>query len=301
MCTPSEDSAGARHVPVLVREVSQFLAPPKAGIVVDLTIGQGGHGLALGAQLGPEGILVGIDLDQKALESAATSLAGLQCKVILLMGNYASIGQILRSAGLECVDVMLADLGFCSAQVFDQDMGLSFQTDAPLDMRFDRSIRTTAADIVNNADEQALADLIYQYGQDRLARRIARLIVERRQIKPITTTKQLAEIVCSAYRGRSRIHPATRTFQALRIAVNHELDNLKALLEQAPSLLRKGGRIGVISFHSLEDRIVKYDFKAKAEAGLYKILTTKPVRPGPTEVSINRRARSAKLRVAERI
>jgi len=303
MCTPDQGDGLARHVPVLVNQVSQLLSPPPCGTVVDLTIGQAGHSLVLGSRLGPDGVLVGIDVDQRALDHARTVLRSLDCKVILIRGNFAQVGDLLRGKGIDAVDVMLADLGFSSGQVGDPQSGLSFLSDAPLDMRLDRSIQTTAADIVNDTDEQVLADLIYRYGEDRLSRRIARLIVERRKLKPICTTKELAELVCAAYRGRRhlRIHPATRTFQALRIAVNRELDNLQALLDQAPTLLRSGGRFGVISFHSLEDRLVKQDFRSRAQTGQYKVLTKRPIRPDPQEIAANRRARSARLRIAERI
>ena len=209
---------------------------------------------------------------------------------------------LFRSRG---ADLILADLGFCSAQLADADIGLSFRTDAPLDMRIDESLETTAADIVNEYDEKSLADLIFQYGQDRASRRIARFIVERRRREPIKTTGQLASIVCSALRApdrkyKPRKHPATRTFQALRIAVNHEMDNLGALLASAPGVLKKDGFIAIISFHSLEDGMVKWDFKKNEGDGIYRIRTKKPIVPSPEEVAANNRARSAKLRIAQR-
>ena len=191
-------------------------------------------------------------------------------------------------------------MGVCSAQLVDEQMGLSFQKNMPLDMRFDKSIKTTAADIINNTDEKSLAELIFRFGEDRASRRIARFIVEYRQRQPITTTGQLAMIVSKAL-GKSekgRIHPATRTFQALRIAVNSELDNLQKLLDSAPELLKKDGYIAIISFHSLEDRIVKNNFKQNVEKDIYKLITKKPIEASREEISINRRARSAKLRIA---
>lgn len=196
-------------------------------------------------------------------------------------------------------------MGLCSGQLADAEIGLSFQTDMPLDMRIDKRIKSSAADIVNKADQKSLADLIYKFGEERGSRRIARFIVRERQGRPIATTGQLAAIVCRALgqpgrRRKSRIHPATRTFQALRIAVNNELENLERLLVSASGLLAKKGRIAVISYHSLEDRLVKSNFKANEQACTYKIITKKPIVPSREEIGENQRARSAKLRVAER-
>ncbi len=199
--------------------------------------------------------------------------------------------------------MIFADLGFCSAQLADRRLGLSFQENQPLDMRLDDRLERTAADIVNSFDEKSLADIIYKYGQDRASRRIARFIVRTRLERRIETTGQLATIVCKALgqrgRGRrSRIHPATRTFQALRIAVNDELGALQELLAAAPTILKRGGVIAVISFHSLEDRIVKTDFRENAATGIYEILTKKPIIASRDEIDRNPRARSAKLRIA---
>jgi 16S rRNA (cytosine1402-N4)-methyltransferase len=199
----------------------------------------------------------------------------------------------------------LADLGLCSAQLADSRIGLSFLQDMPLDMRIDKRLKSTAADIVNKADEKSLADLIYKFGQDRASRRIARFIVRERESGPITTTAQLAKTVCkalgSARRGRkSKIHPATRTFQALRIAVNDELENLKKLLDSAPELLNKNGFVAVISYHSLEDRLVKNDFKQNGKDNVYRVITKKPIVATREEIAENRRARSAKLRIAQK-
>jgi 16S rRNA (cytosine1402-N4)-methyltransferase len=273
--------------------------------MVDATIGHGGHSFLFGGRLGPGGTLVGLDLDSQSLERAEKRLAGLACRVILVKSNFAEIAARLDELGLRKVDFILADLGLCSAQLADDQMGLSFQTDMPLDMRIDASLETTAADIVNGYDEETLANLIYEYGQDRASRRIARFIVRRRQHEQITTTGQLVEIVCSALRkpgskSRARKHPATRTFQALRIAVNRELENLKMLLGAAPGLLNKDGYLAIISFHSLEDGLVKWDFKARQQEGIYRILTKKPLVADRDEIAANRRARSAKLRIAQR-
>jgi len=278
---------------------------PSDGVMVDATIGQGGHSLLLGKTLGPEAVIVGLDIDTNAVRRAQINLKELSCKVILIHSNFSQVSEQLHQKGIEKVDLILADLGVSSAQLADSEFGLSFQTNMPLDMRIDKRLKHTAADIVNKTDEKSLADLIYGYGQDRASRRIARFIVRRREIEPITTTGQLAEIVCKAFgktqRGRrSRIHPATRTFQALRIAVNDELENLRKLLVSAPDLLRKNGYIAVISFHSLEDRLVKSDFRQNEKSGIYKIVTKKPIVPTPEEIEENRRARSAKLRIAQK-
>jgi len=274
--------------------------------MVDVTVGHGGHSFLFGRRLGPQGTVVGFDVDSYSLQRAEERLAGLECRVVLVKSNFSSIAERLAELDLEQVDLILADLGFCSAQLADGEIGLSFRTDMPLDMRIDESLETTAADIVNSYDEKSLADLIYAYGQDRASRRIARYIVGRRRRERITTTGQLADTVCSALRrpGRkkqwSRIHPATRTFQALRIAVNHELDNLETLLGAAPGLLKTDGYLAVISFHSLEDGMVKRDFKQRAADGQYRVLTKKPIAATDEEVSVNRRARSAKLRIAQK-
>jgi 16S rRNA (cytosine1402-N4)-methyltransferase len=255
--------------------------------------------------LGPEGVIVGLDVDKESIRRAQSVLKGLACKVILLHSNFSQIREQVHKQGIKEVDFILADLGVCSAQLTDVEMGLSFLHDMPLDMRIDKRLKTTAADIVNKTDEKSLADLIYKFGEDRASRRIARFIVQHRQSGHITTTGQLSTIVCKALgrprrKGKARIHPATRTFQALRIAVNNELENLEELLRSAPRLLGKNGRIAVISFHSLEDRLVKNDFKQNEKEGAYRIITKKPIVPSRQEIVRNRRARSAKLRVAEK-
>ena len=273
--------------------------------MVDATTGHGGHSFLFGSRLGPAGTLVGLDFDSRSLERARQRLAGLRCKVILVKSNFSRIADCLGELGLREADFILADLGLCSAQLADSDIGLSFRTDMPLDMRIDASLETTAADIVNELDEKSLADLIFQYGQDRASRRIARYIVERRRREPLRTTGQLAAVVCSALRApnrkyQPRKHPATRTFQALRIAVNHELENLEELLTAAPGLLRKDGFVAIISYHSLEDGLVKRDFKRNADEGIYRLRTKKPIVPSEPEVAANHRARSAKLRIAQK-
>ncbi|MGD8500713.1 MAG: 16S rRNA (cytosine(1402)-N(4))-methyltransferase RsmH [Phycisphaerales bacterium] len=293
------------HIPVLSGTLAEQIDLPSDGVMVDATIGQGGHSLLLGKTLGPEAVIVGFDVDKNAVQRAQSVLGQLACKVILLNSNFSQITEQLHTQGIEKVDFILADLGLSSAQLADAGFGLSFQANMPLDMRIDKRLKRNAADIVNKWDEKSLADLIYRFGQDRVSRRIARFIVRERKTEPITTTGRLAEIVCKALgrtrRSRkSRIHPATRTFQALRIAVNDELENLKRLLASAPELLNVDGHIAIISFHSLEDRLVKNDFRQNENAGIYRIVTKKPIVPTREEITENRRARSAKLRIAQK-
>ncbi|MHC4354992.1 MAG: 16S rRNA (cytosine(1402)-N(4))-methyltransferase RsmH [Planctomycetota bacterium] len=299
------DDLTVEHISVLADTLAEQISLPPDGVMVDATIGHGGHSFLFGKTLGPKAVIVGFDIDNDAVRRARSKLEPLACKVILLDSNFSQISNQLSGLGIDKVDFILADLGLSSSQLADSDFGLSFQTNMPLDMRIDKRLKRTAADIVNKEDEKSLADLIYEFGQDRASRRIARFIVRQREIEPITTTAQLAQLVCKALAKkrpgrRSRIHPATRTFQALRIAVNNELENLKQLLASAPGLLRKDGYIAIISFHSLEDRLVKYDFKQNGAEGVYRILTKKPIVPTRDQVIENRRARSAKLRIAQR-
>ncbi len=292
------------HIPVLIDTLAEQINLPQDGVMVDATVGHGGHSFLFGKQLGPEGVVLGLDFDEKSIQRAQLILKELSCKVVLVKSNFAQIERVIKENSIGKVDFLLADLGFCSSQVADSEKGLSFLHDMPLDMRIDQSLETTAADIINRTDEKSLADLIFKYGEDRASRRIARYIVQARREGPIESTGQLAKIVCKAlYRPgkrRAKIHPATRTFQALRIAVNHELDNLQALLDKAPGLLKDGGTVAIISFHSLEDRLVKYDFRQNAKDGVYEILTKKPLVADRDEIKSNPRARSAKLRIARR-
>lgn len=299
------DDSVVEHIPVLADTLAEQISLPSDGVMVDATIGHGGHSLLFGKTLGPEAVIVGFDVDNDAVRRARSRLGELACKVILLNSNFSQIAKQLKSIDINKVDFILADLGVSSPQLADPSFGLSFQANMPLDMRIDKRLKRTAADIVNKEDEKTLADLIYKFGQDRASRRIARFIVRQRRIEPIATTAQLGQIVCKALAGkrpgqRSRIHPATRTFQALRIAVNNELENLKQLLASAPGLLNKDGYIAIISFHSLEDRLVKYNFKQNADDGIYNILTKKPIMPTRDQVKANRRSRSAKLRIAQK-
>lgn len=272
--------------------------------MVDGTVGHGGHSGIFGRMLGPEGLLLGLDVDQNSIQRASQNLSGLSCRVELVRANFDRIETLLADRGIEKVDFILADLGFCSGQLEDAQRGLSFQTAMPLDMRLDDRLKTTAADLVNRLSQTELADLIYQYGQDRASRRIARFIVEQRSRQKLTTTAELAALVCRALKAPARghrIHPATRTFQALRIAVNDELSRLRTLLDAAPKVLKPGGAIAVISFHSLEDGMVKNDFRDKKAEKVYDVLTKKPIQPTDEEVSQNPRSRSAKLRIAKRL
>ena len=294
------------HVPVLLKEAIDFLAVRRGGTYIDATVGLGGHSLEIAKRLGAPGHLIGLDKDPAALEIARKRLssAGVSPantdwpEITLLHASFAEIGRRFPSA---VADGILADLGVSSLQFADPARGFSFQAEGPLDMRMDPQSELTAEQVVNHFDERELADVIYEFGEERRSRRIARAIVRSR---PILTTAQLAAVISTAARpmnqAERRIHPATRTFQALRIFVNRELDDLRKLLEAAPQLLTPGGRLVVISFHSLEDRIVKDAMREGAKLGKYKLLTKKPVTPSDEEIASNPRARSAKLRAAER-
>ena len=294
------------HISVLTDKLTELVKLPKDGLMVDATLGHGGHSLLFGKTLGPEGLIFGLDVDENCIKRAQSILNSLECRVTIVRENFARISDVLAENDIEKVDFILADLGFCSAQLADSQRGLSFQENMPLDMRLDYRISLTAADIINGYDEDSLANVIYEFGQERASRRIARYIVEQRKQQKIMTTAHLAALICRALnqpvhgRRARKIHPATKTFQALRIAVNGELDSLKSILCAAPDLLKTGGRIAIISFHSLEDKIVKEDFKRNGKAGIYEIVTSKPIVASRAEVENNPRARSAKLRIAGR-
>ena len=291
------------HVPVMTAEVLQHLRPEQGGLFVDCTVGLGGHSRAL-LEAGATRV-IGLDRDLDALARAGETLAPWGDRVELVHADYRAIAEVLDSRRIATVDGALADLGVSSMQFDAPGRGFSFQRDEPLDMRMDRSQGETAADFVARATESELADTIYQYGEERFSRRIARALVETRRETPVSSTAQLAAIVRRSIprRGYMRIDPATRTFQALRIWVNRELEGLDRFLEAAVSRLRAGARLAVITFHSLEDRIVKHTLRALAhrDAALVKVLTKKPLIPADDEVQRNPRARSAKLRVAERM
>jgi 16S rRNA (cytosine1402-N4)-methyltransferase len=291
-------ASDAGHVPVLLDEVLELLAVRPGGLWVDGTVGLGGHAAALLRASAPDGRLLGLDRDGETLERARAALGPRSDRVRLEPGDYREIPQRL---GDERADGILLDLGISSAQLDDPERGFSFQADGPLDMRMDRREGETAADVVNHLPEKELADLIYAYGEERASRRIARAIVRARDRTPIRTTGELAEIVRRAVpRGaRQRLHPATRTFQALRIHVNRELDGLGPALERIAGCLAPSGRMAVIAFHSLEDRAVKTAFRGLAHRG-FGLLTKKPVRPSEAEARANPRARSARLRAVAR-
>jgi len=296
----------AEHKPVLSQYISEELKLKSDAVVVDATVGYAGHSRMFAESLGTEGTLVGLDVDPKCLEVARQNLNGLSCKVLLVRANFSEFADVLRQNGIEAADLVFADLGVCSGQLADIDRGLSFGQDMKLDMRLDDRLNVTAADIVSSTDEKGLADLIFKFGQERASRKIARSIVYQRQKAKIKTTGQLVEVICRSLgcnpaSRRSKIHPATKTFQALRIAVNNELGNLETFLDAIPPLLRKGGRAAIISFHSLEDRLVKNNFRSNKTAGVYDIITKKPIIAMRQETFDNPRSRSAKLRIAEKI
>jgi 16S rRNA (cytosine1402-N4)-methyltransferase len=296
-----EASHPAQHVPVLLKEAIDFLNVRRGGTYIDATVGLGGHSYEIAKRLGAPGHLIGLDKDPAALEIAHKKLTGNDFPKITLI--QCSFAEVKKRFSAESVDGLLADIGVSSLQLNDAARGFSFQAEGPLDMRMDPQNERTAEQVVNHLDERELADVIYEFGEERRSRRIARAICRSR---PIRSTAHLADVISAAARpmnqAERRIHPATKTFQALRIFVNRELDDLKALLEAAPRILKPGGRVVVISFHSLEDRIVKDAFR---EGGIkdkyYRVLTKKPVTASEEEQDRNPRARSAKMRAAERI
>ncbi|MCH8814858.1 MAG: 16S rRNA (cytosine(1402)-N(4))-methyltransferase RsmH [Chloroflexi bacterium] len=302
------------HTPVLTEEVISFLAVQPGRRYVDCTIGPGGHSRAILDASAPGGVLLGLDADPAAIELASEALSDFAGSIRLVNGNFRDLRDVCNRYEFEPVHGVLFDLGVSSLQLGSADRGFSFQTEAPLDMRFGPDQALTAAEIVNEYSDTDLSNVIWQYGEERASRRIARRIVAAR---PISTTTELARIVAKAIPGgRKRIHPATRTFQALRIAVNDELTAIAEALDQARDVLGSGGRMVVISFHSLEDRIVKQFMQRESRdcicppeipvcscdhKATLKVLTKRPVKPGDAEVSTNPRSRSARLRAAERL
>ncbi len=284
-----------RHQPVLSAETLRLLNPNPGETWVDCTVGAGGHARIIAEKLGGSGRLIGLDQDPTMLEIARARVSG--PPVSLVHANFDQLISVLSNFGIAAVDGVLADLGFCSDQLEQASRGFSFREDGPLDMRLDPNSGETAADVVNRLSEGALADLFWEYGEERYSRRIARKVVEQRKTKPLTTTAELADLVRSCVPRSGKIDPATRVFQALRVAVNDELESLDRLLAALPKLVKQGGRVGIISFHSLEDRRVKQTFRT---AGVWQPLTKKPVEAGDEEIARNPRARSAKLRVAVR-
>jgi 16S rRNA (cytosine1402-N4)-methyltransferase len=289
------------HEPVMVPQVLDLLAPARGGLFVDCTVGLGGHSRAL-LEAGATRVL-GLDRDPAALAAAGAALAAFRDRVELVHADYRELGRVLDERGIDRVAGTLADLGVSSMQLDAEGRGFSFRRDEPLDMRMDQSQGATAAALLQGAEEDDIADAIFRYGEERYSRRVARAIVNARRETPIATTGRLAAIVRRAvpHRGHQRIDPATRTFQALRIWVNRELDELDGFLGAAAARLLAGARLAVIAFHSLEDRIVKHAFRALEKTGeALRVVTRRPLTPQDDEVARNPRARSAKLRAIER-
>jgi len=310
-------SADFYHEPVMLKEVIDSLIVSKTGVYVDGTVGGAGHSYAILKET--DAFLVGIDCDEQALQFAESRLAEFGSRKVLIKGNFADLSKVLEDLNIEKVDGVLLDLGVSSHQLNTAQRGFSFNQQARLDMRMDRSLKQSAYDIVNSFAQNELENIIKFYGEERMAARIARTISKKRQLSPIETTTELAAIVASCMPAKlkwQKIHPATRTFQALRIAVNNELNNIEPAINAAADVLKPGGRLCVISFHSLEDRIVKNEFRAlsgvcvcpreipfcicQREAKL-KNITRKALIPAAEEIEANPRARSAKLRVARRV
>jgi len=302
------------HIPVLYKEIIHALQPQRGGRYVDGTLGAGGHARGILEACSPDGLLLGLDVDPQALALSRETLAPYEGRVRLVQASYTTLTEQLAAAGWDAVDGIVLDLGASSMQFDNPERGFSFMQDGPLDMRFGPHAFQSAADLVNNLPEKDLADLIFRYGEDRDARRIARAIVDSR---PLQTTRQLVTVIEKASPRRGdRMHPATQTFQALRIAVNDELTSVESVLPQAVAGLKSNGRIAVISFHSLEDRIVKDFFRDQSKdivnppyeriyeverKAVVKVINKKPILPSEEEIKDNPRARSAKLRVIEKI
>ncbi len=309
------EGGGAEHVPVLLEAALDALQPAPGGCYIDLTVGAAGHARGILERSSPTGRLLALDADAEAVQYARSALRDFGERAIVRHGSFDALGELAAEAGFAAVAGILADLGLSSRQLDRPERGFSFQTPGPLDMRLDRATQeTTAADLVNGLSEQELATIIYRYGEEHRSRAVARAIVRER---PLRTTTELAEVVARAVgRPRGRIHPATRVFMALRIAVNDELGALERMLPQAVTLLAPGGRLAVISFHSLEDRIVKDYFRQEAKGCIcppeapvctcgrqprLRLLTRRPVEPSAEECARNPRSRSAKLRAAEKL
>jgi 16S rRNA (cytosine1402-N4)-methyltransferase len=288
---------GSIHLPVMLAEVLAGLSPQPGGIFVDGTLGGGGHSRALAERVGPDGTIIAMDRDPAAVEAACQHLAGLPVRP--LQANFCDLPEVLAELGFEAVDGILLDLGLSSDQLADPDRGFSFSSTGPLDLRFNPMQGKPAWRLLERLSAEHLADLIYQYGEERYSRRIARAIIQRRRDQPVVTAADLAELIrgCVPRSRHGRIDPATRTFQALRIAVNDELKSLEIALRRLPDCLRPGGRLAVISFHSLEDRPVKEAFRNDPRL---TSLTRKPITPSDVETAENPRSRSARLRLAVR-
>jgi 16S rRNA (cytosine1402-N4)-methyltransferase len=292
-------SGQAAHVPVLLNEVIEMLEIREDGVYIDATVGLGGHSSAILGRLGSHGALIGIDRDEEALTYAANKLG--TDKVYLRQGRFSEIGEVLQDLRIESADGVLFDLGVSMLQLKKHERGFSFMSDARLDMRMDPSQKLSAWNVVNRYLEKDLQRVLQEFGEEPLFRKIAKRIVISRKSGPINTCAELADIVLQAYGGRGKTHPATRTFQAIRIEVNRELDELRSGLTSALGVLKSGGRLCVISYHSLEDRIVKNLLRDWGKEGLIRVLTKKPMTPGREEVLRNSASRSAKLRGGEKL
>jgi 16S rRNA (cytosine1402-N4)-methyltransferase len=291
------------HFPVLAGEVVEFLRPHPNGIYVDGTLGGAGHALEILERSSPTGRLIGIDRDKEAVERAYKRLRPYEVRTTIIHGNFSDLREILQRLNISKVDGILLDLGVSYQQLANAERGFSFQSEGPLDMRMDRTQGVPASKLINTLSQGELEEILRRYGEGRWARRIAKAIVRHREKTPVATTTHLRDIISSAIvKPPRRIHPATRAFQAIRIAVNDELNNLERIIRDGIPLLKSGGRLCVISFHSLEDRIVKEIFRQYGKpSGLITIITRKPISPSKGEISENPRARSARLRVAERV
>ena len=292
------------HIPVMLQEVIEYLKPELGDVFIDGTVGLGGHAKAIAQIIGPSGRLIAVDKDKQSLQIAREALKDLSTPCNFIYDDFRNIDTILGQLKIRQVDGILLDLGISSFQLDNPQRGFSFRFEGPLDMRMDQDNQFSASDLINSLSEKEIDSILKEYGEERWHHRIARYLVAERKKGPIQTTEQLSKIVLRAMpHGRSwqKIHPATRTFQALRIAVNKELENLQTVLDKCVEVLKVGGRMGVISFHSLEDRIVKWKFRQFAEDGKFRIMTKKPLKPSSIEEIQNPRARSACFRVAERV
>jgi len=291
-----------QHIPVMCNEVLEFLNPGPGSIIVDATIGCGGHARPILEKVRPNGQLIGIDQDQQAIESTKENLKEFSDSLFLLNGNFKDLAKILKTLKIEKIDGILFDLGVSSIQLDTPDRGFSIRHDAPLDMRMDGKNKISAFDLVNNLPFEELSRILKEYGEERFHARIAKTIVEQRKKRLITTTRELSDLVVRAQAPHKfyKIHPATRAFQAFRIAVNNEINSFEVALKECVRFLKPGSRICVLSYHSLEDRIAKNTFRNLEKEGQVKRLTKKPMRPFQAELAQNPRARSAKLRAVEK-
>jgi 16S rRNA (cytosine1402-N4)-methyltransferase len=288
------------HMPVLLKEVLEFIDGERTKVIIDCTFGGGGHSKAILKEF-PAVRVIGIDQDEEAIDRGRCLEEAFKGRIKLYKKNFRYFDQVLSEEGLSYVDVFLLDLGVSSYLLFDEKRGFSFMKKGPLDMRMNKDLELTAGKVINSFSMEELTNIFFQYGEERHSRKIAKAIVDYRKKKKIETTDELANIVSACIGYRSKIHPATRIFQSLRIYVNDEIGALKEFLDKSLGYLTLGGRLIIISFHSLEDRVVKSFFKDKEKEGILKILTKKPIVPRKDELKLNPRSRSAKMRVSEKV